>query len=297
MALPGLAFAPKPNAVDRANTLELIKRANGKLGKEQKTDINIVSKLEELPKDKSYKLSGVLTLDTSSTLAPGASSSAGEGYSQSGLYRLDAQFSLPQKWAVTTRLGYSKEYSYVLPDGSDGGFIDTGLGMTKAWGEVVKNLELSSSLNLTFPTSKDSHQAGMKSAVGLGFKSDLKIKRFDFILGPSITQLFHEYITQDNGKLNVERSVKILLEIDYLVTERLSVSTSFIPIHSWTYLGTTRDKYILDYELDYKISNTLSLAIGLLTDASALKDNGIDYNYTFYDQNQTAGYFDLAVSL
>src|SRR4051812_2420281 len=91
----------------------------------------------------SKHISASILIDTSTTLAPGADNSAGEGYSQSGLYRLDVGVPLPGNLTASVRTGYSQEYTYVTDDGSSGGLIDSRLALSMGMGEILKNLSLS----------------------------------------------------------------------------------------------------------------------------------------------------------
>lgn len=242
-------------------------------------------------------LSGSLTIDTSGTLSKQSANSSGEDFSFSGLYRVDLGASLSEALTASLRAGYSQEYSYVLPDGSSGDLTDSRLGLTAALGEIRKDLKLSVGSSLTLPTSNASRNAGLYTAVGLNAKFVQSLNKFTFILGPSFTNYFHAYEVQNDGRLNPERALSILASISYAISEKLETSVTFQPTRSFTYQRTTRDKYLINYDLSYAVNKNLSLALGIYNDASALKSNGLEYNYALYDQSQFMGYFDIVLSL
>lgn len=243
------------------------------------------------------KITAQLLIDTSTTLAPGASQSAGEGLSQSGFYRLDLGVPLPAALTVSLRGGYSQEYSYVTDSGSPGGFADTGLTLMKAWGEIRKGLTLSSGLSLTLPTSIDSGKAGLKTAVGLSIPLEEKVGRFTFDLIPKYTEFFNDITVQANGVPVKNRVLSIATQVAYSITEKFGTDVLFWPSRSWTYGGVPSDKYYIAYEVTYDFSKHFGAAAGLLNNENALKSNGLDSNYAVFDQGMTTAYFDLTMTL
>jgi hypothetical protein len=243
------------------------------------------------------KFSANLLIDTSSTLLPGASGSAGEGLSQSGFYRLDLSGPLPGLLAVSLRGGYSQQYSYVNDDGSSGGFSDTRLGLSRAWGEITKDLKLSTALYLSLPTSKASRLAGMKSGLGFGLPLELKSGRFVFDLEPRYWDYFYELTVQNNGVPNTSRSITAVMQVAYNFTEKFSADILYQPIHGWTYGDVPTDSYYTAYELGYEFNKYASISAGLLTAQNVLRDNGVEKTSAIFDQGVTTGYLDLVFSL
>jgi hypothetical protein len=204
---------------------------------------------------------------------------------------------LPGKLTATARTGYSQEYSYVLDDGSSGGLTDTRLGLSRAWGEIAKDLKLSTSLYLTLPTSRTSQKSRLYSATSAAAPLTYAKGKWDFTVEPRISQSFHEVEVQDDGTLNTERSISLLLDAGYSFTDQLRAGVTYRPVHSWTYQGTPRDRYLVSADVSYVISSRYILSGGLTTDASALKGNGIEYNYTLFDTGQTTAYLDVIINL
>ncbi|MBK9294418.1 MAG: hypothetical protein IPM57_08225 [Oligoflexia bacterium] len=251
----------------------------------------------QTPEPSKKIFTGSLLIETSGTLSQQSASSSGEDYSFSGLYRVDLGASLSDVFTASLRAGYSQEYSYVLPDGSSGDLTDSRLGLTAALGEIRKDLKLSVSSSLTLPASRISQRAGLYSVLALNAKLIQTLNKFTFILSPGVSNSFHSVEVQNDGRLNNEHSINVLLSVAYSLRENLEFSVSFQPTRSWTYRGTTRDKYFINYEVGYTPLKNLSLALGIYNDASALKSNGIDYNYALFDQQQFMGYFDITLSL
>lgn len=249
------------------------------------------------PKDESRKTTLTLLLDTSATLARQAANSAGEEMSYSGFYRVDLGVPLSRALTANLRTGYSQEYSYALPDNSSGALTDSRLGLAYGLGEIRKDLSLTLSSSLTLPTSKESGRAGLKSAVNVGAMATQKIGKFTFQLAPAWTEFFHDVITQMDGKQNLSRSMSLLALVGYDIIPELNINVSLQPIHSWTYYGTPRDSYFLAYDLTYTANSHAAFSVGIYNKASALKSNGLDYNYAIYDQSQFMGYFDVTLTL
>ena len=90
--------------------------ADGTIAPASKTSIASATTEANTDGQTQRKVSASLTIDSSSTLAPGSSGSAGEGLSQSGLYRLDLAVPFPGAFEVSLRTGYSQEYTYVKND-------------------------------------------------------------------------------------------------------------------------------------------------------------------------------------
>lgn len=243
------------------------------------------------------KFSASLLIDTSTTLAPGAAQAAGENYSQSGFYRLDLSAPLPEALTVSMRAGYSKEYTYVTANGSQGGFADTKLSLLKAWGEIRKGLSLSTGLSLALPTSQDSRKVGLQSAVGFSVPIEYKIAHWSFSLEPRYSEYYHDAYVALDGTPNNSRAVSLVTTAAYMITEKFGTDLTFWPSRSWTYRGTPSTRYVASYELTYDISKNFGTALGLMTSENALKSNGLDANYTVFDANMTTGFFDVMMSL
>lgn len=238
-----------------------------------------------------------LLIDTATTLSEHSVNSAGEGLSFNGFYRFDLGVLLSKTLTANMRLGYSQEYSYALPDQSTGDLADLRLGLTQSLGEIRKDLTIELSPRLYLPTSKESRRAGLQSAAGLAVIATQKWGAFTLQLAPRFVQYFHDVTVQWNGTPNTESTLACLIDLTYSLSDKWSLDVSFDPSHSWTYFGTTRDTYILAYEIDYDISDNMALGIGINNKASALKSNGLDYNYALWDQAQFMGYFDVNLKL
>jgi len=257
-----------------------------------------VSQIPNQSSKKSKKIfSASLSIDTSTTLEPGAHDSAGEGYSQSGTYRLDLGASLSDALKGLLRTGYSQEYSYVRDDGSAGGLIDTLLSLTYALGEARRGLSLSLVLNSLLPTSKDSRKVGLQFAAGPGFLIDYKTGHLELGSLTEYYEQFHDVEVSLDGKSNIQRSIRETLTIGYDIDGHLGLSALFRSKQGWTYQGATRTSYVFGYELGYSFNSNVAMSVGLMTDQSALKDNGLESNYTLFDANQTAGYFDIVFNI
>jgi hypothetical protein len=77
----------------------------------------------------------------------------------------------------------------------------------------------------------------------------------------------------------------------------MSVSAMFRPTRAWTYANTTHERYLLNYEAGLELNSHLAIAVGYLSDASALKDDGIQSNYSLFDANTATGYVDILISI
>jgi hypothetical protein len=73
---------------------------------------------------------------------------------QSGTYRLALSKPLPGELTVSAIAGYSEEFSHVRPDGTIVGFLDTGLSLTRALGEIGSDQKLLVRLNLVLPKAR-----------------------------------------------------------------------------------------------------------------------------------------------
>src|SRR5205823_3261981 len=122
-------------------------------------------------------------------------------------------------------------------------------------------------------------------------------KKWDLGLSPSYTYYFYEFESQDDGTPNNAYSVALPLSISYNFTDKLSFGITLSLMRGWSYYNIPHDKFVSAYELDYQFTKMFGAAIGVMTMASALKSNGLDYNYTLYDQNQAAGYIDAIITL
>jgi hypothetical protein len=243
------------------------------------------------------KLSATILVDTTTTLNTQASESPGEGYNQSGLYRADLRYSLPNSMAVSARVQYSQEYSYYRDDGTSGGLEDSRLGVSKSFGEIKEGLSLATGAYIYLPTSTRSQKAGLKGGVGIAAPLKYTFRKFDFGLTPSVVNNYHEYEIADGGRFNMQYVFTAMLFASYNFSEKLAATISYAPTRGYTYRGTSRDTFLLAYDLSYVWTDKVSTSVGLATNASTIKSSGRESNYTFYDQNQSVGYFDIVISL
>jgi hypothetical protein len=108
---------------------------------------------------------------------------------------------------------------------------------------------------------------------------------------------FHDREIDPAGRVNVARSARILLGVNYDFDGKLYTEVDFRPKRSWSYQGVAKDSFLSAIEVGYTLQENLSLALGVSTDASAIKGNGLESNYTLYDPSQTLGYFDIIISI
>ncbi len=243
------------------------------------------------------KITANLLIDTSGTLAKQNVNSSGEGLSFSGTYRFDLGIPLSRVLTASARAAYSEEYSYALPDNTLGDYSDTRLGLSAALGEIRKDLKLTLGSQLFLPTSKDSNRAGLKSAASIFTSFEQTFGKVTIGLTPRYTQFFHDLVVQPDGNINLEKSVALLLEIGYAFTPKFGTTISAQPTHGWTYYGTPRDKYFLNYDVGYEVNKNVVLNLGIYNRSDALKSNGLEYNYTAFDESQFMGYFDVTLSI
>jgi hypothetical protein len=246
----------------------------------------------------SSKPSALILYETATTLAPAsaAADSDVQGYSQTGLYRLDVSLPLPEALTATLRAGYSQEYTYVLDDGSSGDFIDTGLGLSRKLGDLSKRLSLWSALNLTLPTSKASRLAGLQSAASASLPFDLKTGRLETSLTLGFTQYFFDRDYRADGTVNPDYAFTASLSPVLSLTRKLSVMASLSFARSFSSFGFPHEKTASSIEVDYQFSKLFGSALGVTTVASTLK-NGLQDTYVLYDQSMAAAYLDLSLTL
>ena len=114
---------------------------------------------------------------------------------------------------------------------------------------------------------------------------------------PVVIEYFHDVEVAADGTINPQMALELVNEINYKFYNKWGLSATLWPIHTVTYQGTSHDQYISGYGINYEISPLVSAEAGLYLAASAIKSNGLEYNYAVFDQRQSTAYLDLMISL
>jgi hypothetical protein len=114
---------------------------------------------------------------------------------------------------------------------------------------------------------------------------------------PSVAKFFHEYRTSVDGTPNSEFSISQTLGLEADVGAGLSLSSAFVLLNGWTYGGTQSDRFRVDGELGYALSERSSLSLGVSTSGTQLKANGVDPNLAIFDTTRSQIWASFGVSL
>jgi hypothetical protein len=114
-------------------------------------------------------------------------------------------------------------------------------------------------------------------------------------IGATIGRNFHTYEEDILGGVLNKHSSNQSLALGYS-WGALSVSFEFLNRVRWTYQNRQTSSFVAAQELGYAISPVFSVAIGHSNEASALKPNGYESNYSLTDEKTSTVYANFGLS-
>ena len=240
-------------------------------------------------KRRAYHLGFVNTLETNlhanSNKAQKVSTNSTTLY---GNYKFSSGYLLSSFFTIDQQLTQEKES--ILRDGV--------IRLDKSLLDLADNINLSLRVSATLPTSKrsrlsESRTTSLSINPRLIFRDPIPgLNGFLFILSPGITQNVHQFDSNLNGVSNVERTYSLRATGIYQLSSSFSLISDNIFQKNSFYNGATRDQYSLSQEINYGFNSNLNLGFGHSIGGSFLQNNR-EYNFQFFDQNQSTFYLSL----
>ncbi|MGE0616041.1 MAG: hypothetical protein AB7P04_10395 [Bacteriovoracia bacterium] len=183
---------------------------------------------------------------------------------------------------------------------------DVEIGARRKGWELNPFLKFSPGIGMKVPGSKT-------SVVGRGFRTSIAVKpRLMYDLSAlkiwglraisgyyqaSGTRNFHEFNTSITGVSNSQYSFVNTLRVNVAFTEKLSLTLDQLFTAAWTYEGTPKSTFEMGQELSYEFTESFALGVGHNNSGNMYKENGLDSNLQFFNQDHSTVYMSAAFKL
>lgn len=157
---------------------------------------------------------------------------------------------------------------------------------------TIKGLKLNEnfltlhSISATAPTNEESKKRDrLMGAAGLtnGIRFKSAVVKVDYKL--SLSKNFHEFNINADGSPNVEYRLGHTLDVTVPITDKFSIEAVGLYRFGRTYGGFQRNTFTFDADINYDVTEKLTLNLGTSNDGNALKANGVDSNIDAYNEN------------
>lgn len=164
--------------------------------------------------------------------------------------------------------------------------------------QLFKSIDISNRLVVALPANelirrRDSYNG----AIGLGTDFGYKVQSFplDLQIGFTLSKNFHEYEINRDGKPNNSFVFSTSFLAKYKV-QKFTISASGAYKKAQSYGGFERDTFLNGIEVEYAHNDSYAFQMGTKNEGSALKANGKDSNFEFFNENTSALYAGLSYS-
>ncbi len=163
---------------------------------------------------------------------------------------------------------------------------DTRVGLAVKGTELSPKVTTLHSLSGVVPTSQRSkEQDRLQGAVSLsnGLHYLGSVTDIQYRLG--LNQNFHEYDFNAVGSPNIQQTVSHSLSTQIKITEKFYITA--LGVYRWgqTYGKKERSTFEVHGDLNYDITNKMTLSFGTSNAGQAFKANGVESNITAYDED------------
>ncbi len=177
------------------------------------------------------------------------------------------------------------------------------LGLSWAGTQLNPFLKFSSGLSFGLPLSKDRRvRESYITGISLTPKLDLNLKQVgihwlsgSYTISPA--RLIHSYRENTTGTSNNQYSLTNVPSVSITFSDKLSFTSSYEFVTSWTYAGNQKNSFAWNQSLDFQASEKVGLNASFGTSGTALKDNGVDSAISFYDSEKTSVSLGVSVSI
>lgn len=116
---------------------------------------------------------------------------------------------------------------------------------------------------------------------GIGYTGDY----FNLSYKIGVVRFFHEYTQNAEGSPNIQYRLSQVVDLKVPFTEKFALSTSMAYRIGRTYNDFERYGFIYDGDLIYDFTDKFGANLGITTDGSAVKANGVDTNISAFNEN------------
>ncbi len=244
-----------------------------------------------------FAFSGQLLFETTRT------ADEADPISYTGWYQATAS-ATHKKSAITgtTRLGYSREYSYERDDGSVGSFDNPGLSLAKSFrnGKEFESSILDSvsvAVSGAIGANDESRRRTFLWSNGVSITGAKTIGKFNLRQSFGYTHSFFEYDIRDNGVVNSPDSVRSTSMAFYSLNDRVSFGASFAYAYAISFQGVGRATTIAQASADYSFTDKISASVGVASERGTLEPDGQTNRVRFYAPEAAQYFVDLIISL
>lgn len=160
---------------------------------------------------------------------------------------------------------------------------------------AIKGYEISSELKTLhtvssiIPVSDKSVKTDrLKGSISLSNGLSFSGPYFNLTYKLGLVRFFHEFTQNAEGSPNIEYRVSHLLDLTVPITSKFYINTVGAYRLGWTYGGYQRFGYIYSGDLNYDFASKMTANLGISTDGSAVKSNGVDSNITVFNENTSS---------
>jgi hypothetical protein len=197
---------------------------------------------------------------------------------------LSATYKINSLYTVLTKASITKD----LMGPQDTTFSDTTLGAAVKGVQINPTLITTHSVSAILPTSdvsqkRDRLRTAMGLSNGISYSNDYIQAKYNL----AISKNFHEFSQNAEGTMLSEYKITNSVDLIVPVTDKFSVSATGLYRTSFTYDKDQKYGFGFYGDLNYDFTQKLSANIGISTEGSALKSNGVDSNISVYDDNSS----------
>ncbi len=197
---------------------------------------------------------------------------------------LSASYKINSLYTVLTKASITKD----LMGPQDTTFSDTTIGAVVKGVQINPSLITTHSISAILPTSdvsqkRDRLRASIGVSNGISFSNDYIQAKYSL----SISKNFHQFSQNAEGTALSEYKISNTIDLVVPVTEKFSISATGLYRTSFTYDKDQKYGFGFYGDLNYDLTQKLSANVGISTEGSALKSNGVDSNISVYDQNSS----------
>lgn len=257
---------------------------------ENTTQATLPPGLNQLP---NKKLMTNLSLMTSTDLK----SFSDDSKSYGSTFGFGIGYRVKPKYILRLRSSIAKD----LSNGFDERLNNTNLSLSHLPIRLTSKTLLIPVASIIYPTSKDSkvrddmHGAVSTTAVLIqNLNSALSLRYV-----PTVVAYSHKYTTNRIGSTNNQYTAQQAIGLDYMITDSLSIGTSYTFVQNWSYSGRQKDfQYATDISSSYFFKDLSNLTAGINTGGLLYQtQRGPDSNVEFYDPNSTSFYLVYGIAL
>lgn len=234
----------------------------------------LAAKADDANTKKGFDFAGQLLVETDRN----ADEASAETYS--GWYKLTTSVThAKSSISLTSKLGYTREYTYERADGTNGDFDNPILILAKTFLDKedysFAGLDsISISLVNSIGASRESARRSFLWSNGLLLTGAKAVGRFKLEQSLGYSRGFYEYDIRNDGTVNSPTSLKSMTTVYYGITDRLQVGGTLIYNYAISFQDVGRGSQLGFATIDYTFNERIAASLGMSTERDTIEPDG-----------------------